>query len=269
MQVCTHACTHTHTLTQKCTHTHAHTHTHHACTHTHTSTHTHTHTHTHHINYTHTYTHTKYLTVNESALCVAGPFQLGLQFCQLTGQSCVLFLQVSHDQLHNTQGEIVSVSLHMTTVSLRNTPGTNGQCLAPYDYSIAQQHTRDKWSVSCPTWLQYCSATHQGEMVSVLPHMTTVLLSNTPVRNGQCLAPHDYSIAQLHTREKWSVSRPTWLQYRSATHQGEMVSVSPHMTTVLLSNTPVRNGQCLAPHDYSITQQHTREKWPVSRPTWL
>ena len=180
-----HACTHTHTHT--CTHTHAHTHTHSPCMHAHA--HKHAHTHTHHINYTNTYTHTKYLTVNESALCVAGPFQLGLQFCQLTGQSCVLLLQVSHDQLHNTQGEIVSVSPHMTTVLLRNTPGTNGQCLAPHD--------------------QYRSATHHGEMVSVLPHMTTVSLSNTPGRNGQCLTPHDYSIAQQHTREKWSVSRPT------------------------------------------------------------
>ena len=182
-----HACTHTHTHAHTHTRTHTHTLTMHARTRTQAR--THTHTHTHHINYTHTYTHTKYLTVNESALCVAGPFQLGLQFCQLTGQSCVLFLQVSHDQLHSTQGEIVSVSPHMTTVLLRNTPGTNGQCLAPHD--------------------QYRSATHHGEMVSVLPHMTTVSLSNTPGRNGQCLTPHDYSIAQQHTREKWSVSRPT------------------------------------------------------------
>ena len=38
-------------------------------------------------------------------------------------------------------------------------------------------------------------------MVSVLPHMTIVLLSNTPGRNGQCLATHDYSIAQQHTNK--------------------------------------------------------------------
>ena len=166
IQLCKYANMHAHTHTHTYMHTHTHTLTMHAQTHTHkhthtqahTHTHTHTHTltrarplssttHTHHINHT----HTKYLTVNESALCVAGPFQLGLQFCQLTGQSCILFLQVSHDQLHNTQGEMVSVSPHMTTVSLNNTPGRNGQCLTPHDYSIVQQHTSEKWSVSRPT----------------------------------------------------------------------------------------------------------------------
>ena len=143
---------------------------------------------------------------------------------------------------------MVSVSPHMTTVSLSNTQGEMVSVLPPHDYSVAQQHTREKWSVSRPTWLQYRSATHQGEMVSVSPHMTTALLSNTPGTNGQCLAPHDYSIAQQHTREKWSVSHSTW--------------------PILLSNTPGRNGQCLAPHDYSIAQKHISGKWSVSRPTW-
>ena len=139
-------CMHTHTLTHTCTHTrthspcmHKHTHT---STHTHKHTHTHTHTHAHArqtplINYTHTphkpHTHKVPDCQWECALC-CGPIPAGTAV--LSADWSVLRSVPS--------GESRSAAQHT---------GRNGQCLAPHDYSIAQQHTREKWPVSHPTWL--------------------------------------------------------------------------------------------------------------------
>ena len=110
------------------------------------------------------------------------------------------------------------------------------------------RHPKDLRSVSHPTW--------------------PILLSNTLGRNGQCLAPHDYSITQKHISEKWSVSRPTWPVSLSNTPWRNDQCLAPHDYSIAQQHTG-RNGQCLAPHDYSIAQQHIGRNGQCLAPPWL